>query len=353
MKRYRKISYVLGGILFLVVGMLAFQVYESGMEERRICKQKAEVSLKSATELWANREFDKLGIPYSVGGGEPNKESKQRRIVLAEGETVVAVDSIKEGKRLIASQDLSAKVGFLFLVDKAVFSVLNELWQEDLDDSHTYCSGALMLQSELPGDRKGKRFMVGDSTLMTDKFKLGTYYLDDMYFLELTAYLSLPSPWLCADWGKTGIVSCSIAVVFCLCIFVLLFWNNRKKDNDDEAADPDDFVIRISENKYQIGGVLFDEEACTLTFGDQSVVRCSMQPYKLLSAFVHAKSHFLSNNRIVEVCGWSLENININQNRRVTVSLLRKLLDTEKSHVKIESGQNEQKEQGFYMLIEK
>lgn len=51
MKRYRKISYVLGGILFLVVGMLAFQVYESGMEERRICKQKAEVSLKSATEL--------------------------------------------------------------------------------------------------------------------------------------------------------------------------------------------------------------------------------------------------------------------------------------------------------------
>ena len=47
MKRYRKISYVLGGILFLVVGMLAFQVYESGMEERRICKQKAEVSLKS------------------------------------------------------------------------------------------------------------------------------------------------------------------------------------------------------------------------------------------------------------------------------------------------------------------
>ena len=83
MKRYRKISYVLGGILFLVVGMLAFQVYESGMEGRRICKQKAEFSLKSATELWANREFDKLGIPYSVGGGEPNKESKQRRIAVS------------------------------------------------------------------------------------------------------------------------------------------------------------------------------------------------------------------------------------------------------------------------------
>ena len=93
MKRYRKISYVLGGILFLVVGMLAFQVYESGMEERRICKQKAEVSLKSATELWANREFDKLGIPYSVGGGEPNKESKQRRIVLADNFAIALLNT--------------------------------------------------------------------------------------------------------------------------------------------------------------------------------------------------------------------------------------------------------------------
>ena len=61
-------------------------------------------------------------------------------------------------------------------------------------------------------------------------------------------------------------------------------------NNDDEAADPDDFVICISENKYQIGGVLFDEEACTLTFEDRSVVKCPMQSYKLLSAFVHAKN---------------------------------------------------------------
>ncbi|MFR5760062.1 MAG: hypothetical protein ACLUE2_22380 [Bacteroides cellulosilyticus] len=149
--------------------------------------------------------------------------------MLAEGETVVAVDSIKEGKRLIASHSLSAKIRFLFLVDKAVFSVLNELWQEDLDDSHTYCSGALMLQSELPGDRKGKKFMAGDSTLMADKFKLGTYYLDDMYFLELTAYLSLPSPWLCADWGKDRYCF----LFYCSCLLFMhicpLFWNNRKR----------------------------------------------------------------------------------------------------------------------------
>ena len=121
MKRYRKISYVLGGILFLVVGMLAFRYMRVEWKNAEYVSKRAEVSLKSATELWANREFDKLGIPYSVGGGEPNKESKQRRIVLAEGETVVAVDSIKEGKRLIASQDLSAKVGFLIFGGQSGF----------------------------------------------------------------------------------------------------------------------------------------------------------------------------------------------------------------------------------------
>lgn len=351
MKHYKLICYILGGALFFSLGTLIYRGYESGLEGRERCKQKAEASLKSAAELWVNREFDKLGIPYSFSGGEEKVKSKKRRMVLAEGEMVVEVDSLKERKLLITSWVLSSKARILLLLDTPSVDLLNELWQKDIDGKQSYCSSALVLQSELPSDRKGERFTTGDSRLMTDKFKLGTYYLDDMYFLELTAYLSLPSPWLCANWGKTGIVSSSIVVVLCLCIFVFLLWHNRKEDNDE--ADPDDFVIRISENKYQIGGVLFDEEGCTLTFEDRSVVKCPMQSYKLLSAFVHAENHFLSNNRIVEVCGWSLENININQNRRVTVSLLRKLLDAEKSHVKIESGQNEQKEQGFYMLVEK
>lgn len=353
MKRYRQILYVLGGMLLLAIGMLAFQVYESGVEGRRVCKQKAEASLKSAAELWVNREFDKLGVSYSFEGGETKKKSKQRRMVLAEGETVVAVDSIKEGKRLIASQELSAKTRFLFLVNKAPFSLLNELWQEDLNDRHIYCSGALMLQLGLPGDRKGEKLMAGDSTLMTDKFKLGTYYLDDMYFLELTAYLSLPSLWLCADWGWSGIVVCLVIIVLCLCRLILSVRHHRKKRDDNEINGIDDFVLCVSENKYQIGGVLFDEAASTFSFEDQSIVKCPMQSYKLFSAFVHTENHFLSNSRIIEICGWSSEDIGINGKRRVAVSQLRGLLDSEKSHVKIESGQNEQKEFGFYLLVKK
>lgn len=68
MKRYRQILYALGGSLLLVIGMLAFQVYESGVEGRRICKQKAESSLKSARGRQA--------ASYSAGGRRDGGSSR-------------------------------------------------------------------------------------------------------------------------------------------------------------------------------------------------------------------------------------------------------------------------------------
>ena len=353
MKYYRQTCYVMWGFLLLTLGILTYQVFRSGLEGYEHCKQEAEHSLRTATELWINLEFDKLGIPYSYGGGRLEVKSKKHPIVLVEGETAVAVESVKKGERLIASWILNSKARVLFLLNEISFSHLNELWQEDLEDIHPYCSGHLMLQSELPGDRTGGRFMAGNSMLMANEHKLGTYYLDDMYFLELTAYLAVPSPWLCTDWGECEIIVNLVVVILCLCILAFFVLRSRTRDDKNETNSSDDFVIRISERRYQISGVLFDEEAGTLTFGDQSEVKCPMQSYKLLSAFVHAVNHFLSNNRIVEVCGWSLKDTGINVKRRGAVSQLRKLLDCEKSHVKVESGKNKQNEFGFYLLASK
>lgn len=350
MKYYRQILYVLGGILLLAIGMLAFQVYESGVEGRRICKQKAESSLKSTAELWVNQEFEKLGIPYSYGGGQPDEKDTKRRIVVAKGPIIVEVDSVKESRRLFTWM-LSGKVQCLFSISTPSIDLLNELWQESLNGMQLHYNAALDLLSEMPGDNEGKRFIAGDSTFIADEYKLGAYYLDDMYFLELMAYIAVPSPWFCADWGENGIVSCLIIVVLCLCALILLFLNNQKKGNEVDSSDYS--VLHISKKKYPIGGVLFDEEASTLTFEDKSVEKCSMQLYKLLSAFVHAENHFLSNDRIIEICDWNLGDIGVNVKRRVTISQLRKLLDCKRSHVKIESGKNEQKEFGFYLLVEK
>ncbi len=42
--------------------------------------------------------------------------------------------------------------------------------------------------------------IAGNLSLCLPENKLGDYYLDNMYFLEVKAYLSAPSVWWCADW---------------------------------------------------------------------------------------------------------------------------------------------------------
>lgn len=352
MKYDRYILCALWGALLLMVGTLAFQVHESGVEGRRMRKEKAEVALKSAAELWVNREFDKLGIPYSSKGGGSTMNSKKRRMVLAKEEIAVEVDSVKEAKRLFTSYVLGVKAGALFLLGTPAVDILNELWQKDVNSIQSDCFGALILQSYLPGEKKGERFLVGDSTLMLEKYKLGTYYLDNMYFLELTAYLAIPSPWLCANWGENGIAVCFVMVAFILFALILFFLRNRIKRNSNDTNSSDDIVVCISEKKYKIGGLVFDEEACTLTFEDKGRVDCPKQSYKILSAFIHAEKHFLTNDRIVEVCGWNPNERGVDVRKRMAVSQLRKLLDSEKSHVKLESGENEKKERGVSLIIE-
>lgn len=351
MKHYRQILFILCGLLLLSLGMLAFMIYESGMKGREHCKQEAEASLKSVTELWANREFDKLGIPFSYSGGEPSVKSKRRRMVMAEGEFVVELDSVKETKRLLNLYMLSANIRVSFMLGTPSVESLNELWKEELKDIHSYCSGALRLRSELPGKKKGEIFTAGDSTLMTAAHELGVYYIDDMYFLELSAYLSIPSFWYLVDWGESSITTCLVWVLLCLCALILLRLSNRKDGYCDETDNQDDFVKCISEKEYQIGGILFDKETGILAYEDGSTGKCPLQPFKLLSAFIQAENHFLSNERIVEVCGWNPEDIGVNERRRVTISQLRKLLDSKKSRVNLKSGKNEEQEQGFYLVV--
>ena len=158
MKHYRQVLLVLGGSLFLALGMFVCQVYRSGLEGRERCKEKAEVSLRAAAELWVIREFDKLGMPFHYEGGKPKVKNKVRRMVLAEGEFVVEIDSVKEVKRLTASWMLGLKIRMLFLLDTPPVLLLNELWQKELDSMKPYCSGAFVVQLELPDKKNGENF---------------------------------------------------------------------------------------------------------------------------------------------------------------------------------------------------
>ncbi len=351
MKHYQSILFALCGLLLLTLGMLVYQVYDSGMGGRERCKQEAELSLKSAAELWVNREFDKLGMPFYYEGGSPEAKSKRRRIVLAEGEFFVDIDSVKEAKRLFTSWMLGTKVNCLLLTNPSSVDILNESWQKSLHKIQTHCASAVKVQLEFPDGEK-EQLMAGDSMLIVDKYKLGDYYFDDMYFLKLSAYLVVPSLCLCVDWGETEILVCLIIVLFSLCAFAFVFLYNKKKRKSGKKYNSDDLVSYLSEKKYQIGKVIFDEEALTLTFTDQSVSRCSSQTYKLISAFVHAENHFLSNEQIVEICDWVPDETGVSERRRVAISQLRKLLDKHKSHVTLKSGENDKKEIGIYLCVE-
>ncbi|WP_291530368.1 helix-turn-helix domain-containing protein [Bacteroides sp. UBA939] len=310
--------------------------------------------LKDAAEFWVNREFDKLGMPYSFGGREESQGTK-RRMVTAAGETIVEVDSVKELKRLLPSRILGLKSKYLLLMNTPSIYSLNELWQGNRNNVQPHYYTALELFSEQPGDKKKERIVVGDSTLLTDMNKLGEYYLDDMYFFRLVTYIAFPSVWQCADWSETGIVVCLVIIVVCLLAIILLILYHilyhRKVRESTKPCVCGNTVLCIDKDKYQICDIVFDEIGRTLTFGGKKVINCPLQPYKLLCAFIHAENHFLSNDRIIEICGWTSGEDGIGDRRRMAISSLRKLLDSKNSHVNLESGKNEKEEMGFYLVI--
>lgn len=351
MKCYRSTICILGGLLVLVLVVLVYFVYESGTENQRKDKLKAEMLLKYAAETWVNKEFEKLGIPYSAGGGKGKVKSLKRRIVMAEGDFIVDVDSVKEEKCLFESYMLSSKSHFLFLLGNPSIDGLNEQWQEYLNNGFPHYHSALELVAKMPPNNEEKRFFSRDATFCSFKNKLGNYYLDDMYFLELSAYLLLPSVWQCVDWSQVNVIMCIVLALLCLLLIAFIFINNKRAKSIRVPLLSDDIISGITKDVYQIGKVVFNEIDMTVTFGDNTV-HCTKQTYKLLSAFVHTEGHFLSNTRISEICDWDPGDVGVSERRRAAMAQLRKVLNSKESYVNLKYGKNEKREDGFYLILE-
>lgn len=114
----------------------------------------------------------------------------------------------------------------------------------------------------------------------------------------------------------------------------------------------DEIVCSLGNAKYQLCEILFDEKEMAITYKGQ-VKQCSKQPYKLLSAFIHAKDHFLSDGRIAEICDWNLDDIGLEGKRKTAISKLRRLLESDNSRVNIVRMRNEKDEVGFVLLVTK
>ena len=184
--------------------------------------------------------------------------------------------------------------------------------------------------------------------------------------------------WWCVDWRCIDIVLYIGGLILGICILVfLLIYNRNRVPNDkvdvlssdvlvqhdefllsdtilsaDTIVSDDEIVCSLGNAKYQLREILFDEKEMAITYKGQ-VKQCSKQPYKLLSAFIHAKDHFLSDGRIAEICDWNLDDIGLEGKRKTAMSKLRGLLESDNSRVNIVRMRNEKDEVGFVLLVTK
>ena len=379
MKYYKQTLYILCGLLLTTVGLLVYSLYLSGVENQRKDKMTAEMLLKDAATAWVSQELEQQRVPFYSAGGSSEEKISKRRIVTATGALIVEIDSVKEIKRLLSSDFLASMARYLLMSGVSSIDGLNEQWQKKLNASLPHYYSAFEFIPQMPNNGENlKRTLAGNPTLCLPENKLGDYYLDNMYFLSVKAYLSAPSVWWCADWRRMDIVLYIGVLILGICILVfLLIYNRNRVPNDkvnvlssdvlvrhdefllsdtilssDTIVSDDEIVCSLGNAKYQLREILFDEREMTITYKGQ-VKQCSKQPYKLLCAFIHAKDHFLSNDRITEICCWNLDDIGLESKRKTALSQLRGLLESDNSRVNIVRMRNEKDEVGFVLLVTK
>lgn len=179
----------------------------------------------------------------------------------------------------------------------------------------------------------------GNETICTSQNNLGTYYLDNMYTMSLTAYMQ-PVFLYCIDWKDNVllILSCFL----CILLFGLFFYVRIQLHKKEKATD-------VSEkNIYLIGESSFDAINHTLT-NKEEVKFCPPQAAKLLLAFIATSDYFLTYDEIAVVCCWTLSDTGLKERRRKAINSLRKLFETDKS-VKILAVSEKQ---GYQIVISK
>lgn len=332
MKYYRQTKYLL--LFFFIVNLvvLSYFIYQSGVNNQVENKKRAEERLKDVSELWVSHEFDKLNMPFS-SNGDLGRRSK-RFLTTAEGTITVEVDSVKENMRLF-SFSASSRALALYLGNHLFLDSLNNCWQKSLGHGLEKYNCALSARISGLLHKEDTLFVGGDAALCVPRNLLKTYYWDDMYLIEVKAYLRAPSFVACVDWRHSSILNSLIFGLLALGGLIYMQNNYSHENHNDEVKDKDDLIYKISEDLYQIGEAVFEEKTGTFTCLKYSSIY-SPQPHKLLIAFVQAPQHFLSNDEIAEICEWSVEDVGINERRRAAIKLLRKQLKSEESRICVE-----------------
>lgn len=313
-------------------------LYDNARKGQIVAKEVAVQTLRKVAEQVVNREFDKLGM-YYVSSGNDGKKHTKRQYMTEEGEFEVTIDSLKETQGLYLLETVGAKADILNCYGKFPLEKVRFEWQEEMDARYRGAMCSLSLKVTPLGKDISQETFVGDETICASQNNLGTYYLDNVYTMSLTAYIQ-PVFWYCIDW--TDNVLLVLSCFLCLLLIGLAFYVRIQFYKKETATDV------LEKSTYQIGECSFDAINHTLTYKEE-IKPCPPQAAKLLLAFVAASDYFLTNDEIAVVCGWALDDLGLNDRRRKAINLLRKLFVMDKSVEIISVMEN----QGYQIVISK
>jgi len=338
MKRRNKITVIWTCAIVVVALFWGVALYNNARKGQAVTKEVALQTLRKVAELVVNREFDNLGT-YHVSSGSNGKKYTKRQVITEEGEFEVTIDSLKEAQGLYLLEVVGYKADILNCYGKFPLEKIRSEWQEEMDARYRGTVCVLSLKITPLGKDVFQETFAGNETICTSQNNLGTYYLDNMYTMSLTAYMQ-PVFLYCIDWKDNVllILSCFL----CILLFGLFFYVRIQLHKKEKATD-------VSEkNIYLIGESSFDAINHTLT-DEEEVQSCPPQAAKLLLAFVATSDYFLTYDEIAVVCGWALSDTGLKERRRKAINSLRKLFETDKS-VKILAVSEKQ---GYQIVISK
>ncbi len=320
MKRCNKITVIWTCAIVVVALFWGVALYNNARKGQAMAKEAALQTLRQVAEQVVNREFDDLGV-YYVSSGNNGKRYTKRQVITEEGKFEVTIDSLKEAQGLYSLETVGYKADILNCYKKYPLEKIRSEWQEEMDAQYRGTVCVLSLKIAPLGKDVFQETFAANETICTSQNNLGTYYLDNMYTMSLTAYMQ-PVFLYCIDWKDNVLLI--ISSFLCVLLFGLIFYVRIQLHKKEKTTD-------VSEkNIYLIGESSFDAINHTLT-DKEEVKSCPPQAAKLLLAFIATSDYFLTYDEIAVVCGWALDDLRLNERRRKAINSLRKLFATDKS----------------------
>ena len=261
MKRYKKILMIWICAIVVVAVSVIVALYDNANQGQDVAKEVAVETLRKVAERVVNREFDGLGMFYASGSDGGKKHTK-RKAISEDGEFEVIIDSLKEAQGLFPLDVVGFKADMLNYYGKFPLEEICLEWKAEMNDRYGGAMCALFLKVNPMGKGIVQESSTGDETIIASQNDLGTYYLNGMYTMRLTAYM-LPDFWHCVDWADhvLQILSC----ILCILLLGLAIYVGGQQYRKRKTADT------LTKSTYRFGKYIFDSVNHTLTYEGEKV----------------------------------------------------------------------------------